>query len=757
MARTETVSGWLGGLLGLAAFLAAPLAVAQIPDNPGAVPSRPVDSSYVGAYLVWAGGKGGIAWSAEASSDDPGGPTREATVGVTTGLGWQARSMTGSEEVAGQRMIPSDLFTSAPVPSTIVLNVTRPLQLDLYTTKTGSSCPLLDVELRVDGVFLAGQIAGPSIAFNAPKPPDAAGHCAHAFRMHPELDSIPAGDVIELRIITQRTGEPFRYGLAGNHRSVLWLASWEPHEAALRLGSGYSGSGEREPTGGGMPLLMGLAPLGFARGRRLVPVAILLTVAFAGCMGGAPPATEDAAGSSTPRGTAVVTIVDPNPGAEQGTERGREGEVVGLVHDDLDLPIAGAHVALLGTSHFQATSSAGEFHFANVTAGTHRIRVDKAEYHSYEGDLQVEAGKITRVQVQLGLAVDKAAGFRPHRHDDWLGKKALKVLDDDFEFTMPVSYFYGDRAMPDTACVGTSAPTGIALLYSYCKFEFRLPQQKRHETNLVLPGTRDVEVKVTWDPMERVDRVGLGFVGNHEPLKSQNFSMLYPRKSGDPFHVRSTWEMTDVGHQKYSTWRFFLFVPTNARGEATPQTPYSQPRATAQAFLKPIHIQLLIHQGTIPLEPAHREFWGGNTSLPLIVNSTQQYAPCFCDFPNKYFTWNSKARLVPPETTWVAARLRVEGTSLPVYAWTLLVKPANVMEGADAYDVSEYRRLTPRNNSPNDREYVVVLQEGEADPYYARSSEWNWLMDDGSDVLNVDLTDLRFTLSVTAHQGSPPA
>lgn len=757
MARRSTLPAFLA--IGALVFTAA-LGAAQIPDNPGAMPSRAVDANHVGLYLAWNAGKGALSWSAESPSEDPGGPTREATVGATSSLGWQVRTETGSDEVAGQRLIPVDVFTSTPAPFPFALNVTRPLQLDVYTTKTGTSCPQLDVELRMDGVFLAGQISGQAISSGAPKPASAAGHCAHAFRMHPEIDVVQAGAVVELRIITQRTGEPFRYGLAADHRSVLWLPAWPAHEAALRLGGGEAEEDAEKTGDPGVFLvapLLALAATGFARPRRLFPIILFLAAALSGCMGGSGgPGDESGAPTTTPGGTAVVTIVDPSPGAKPPGGAGGEGEIVGLVHDDLHLPIVSAHVALLGSSHFATTSATGEFHFPNVTAGTYTMRIDKKEYRSYEGDLRVEAGKISRVDVLMVLAVDKAAGFRPHRHDDWIGKESLKVLDDDFEFTMPVNYFYGDRAAPDTACVGTSAPTGVAVVYAYCKYEFRLPQAKTHDTNLVLPGTRDIEVRVSWDAAERVDRVGLGFVGNHE-TQNQNWSMLYPRKSGETYHIRSTWEMTDVGHQEYSTWRFFLYVPTNARGEASPQTPYAPPRATAQAFTKPIHIQLLIHKGTIPLEPSHRDFWSGNESLPLIVNSTQQYAPCFCDFPNKYFTWNSKAKLVPPETTWIEARLRVEGSTLPLYTWTLLVKPANVVEGPDAYDVSEYRRLTPKNSDPNDRRYVLVLGEDEPDPFYARTSGWNWLMDDGSDVLNVDNTDLRFTLSVTAHRGTPPS
>ncbi|MBI2077092.1 MAG: carboxypeptidase regulatory-like domain-containing protein [Euryarchaeota archaeon] len=737
-------------LFGAYVVFAAAATATPIPDNTPAKPTAFVDVYYQYGTLGWPAGKGTLSWAAGAPTDDPGGPTRDATAAFTTSVGWMSRTHTGSD----QSLIPADTFTSEPLPATLALNVSRPIMLDLFTTKGSQACPLLDVELRVAGTLLAGQIGGVPIAYGSPAPAQPPGFCAHAYRIHPELDVLAAGSVIELRVVHQRDTDPFKYGLGEGHRSAVWIPFYPPEEAALRAeDTAEAGADE----GAGMVAIGALAPLALLVRRRHVPAAlvvVLLLGPLAGCLSTGPNLTT-AEGEATPTpsgGSATVTILDPG-GNATGPGSDGSGTVVGLISDDLGNPVSGAHVALLGSDHFAESDVRGKFEFHNVTAGTYTIRIDRAEFKSFEGGLEVVGGKITRIEVVLALFAAKTSDFRPHRHDYWGDSESIQVLDEDLEFDYRFNPAYGDVVLPDGACVGTSAPLGTTLIYSMCRYNFRLPQEASDATNLVLPGTRDVQVKVTLDPTDPVDRFGLGFHANHD-ARTQNASLLYPRQSGEPFHIRTNWEMTDVGHQKYSTWTFFLYIPTNAQGEATPSG--SLPRATVQGFLRPVHVEISIHKGKVPLEPPHRDFWNGNSTVPVLVNKDQWYAPCFCDFPNKYFTWNSGKTLVPPETRWLEVYLNQSGSSLPIYTWTLLVKPANVLEGSDAYDVGEYRKLQPSNTDPMKRVYRVPVTPEEADPFYALVSNWNWLMDDGSDVLNVDSTEVRFTLTVVAHQGAMP-
>src|SRR3954471_24705303 len=69
----------------------------------------------------------------------------------------------------------------------------------------------------------------------------------------------------------------------------------------------------------------------------------------------------------------VVPLIGPAPAAAQGAAQ--TGSVGGKVVDDKGAPVAGAQVAIPGTTAGAQTGTGGDYVIAQAPVGTHTIRV----------------------------------------------------------------------------------------------------------------------------------------------------------------------------------------------------------------------------------------------------------------------------------------------------------------------------------------------------------------------------------------------
>lgn len=660
----------------------------------------PINDNYLTGYLSWNGGKGGIEWGPDLPSDDlaPWLPDANsaASAWVENSVGWNARTYTGSDEVGGRRFIRVLEFKSAPLPDTYILNVSRGIAVDLYFKS--SKCVSPEIELWAGTTFLAGQVASQTRQSNGKffYSPTISGFCGRPYGMHTEVSILAKGTVLTLKMILHNPGAVEKLDvpvlLGTKDRSVIRLPFYIPEERVFleshATGSGASPAGE--PGGAAPPgaILLPLALVGLAlrpsrRLRAPILAALLLAAALAGCLGGSS-APRDTAGTQATGGRVNQTLV-PVPGGGNATS----GGILGIVHDEFQVPVQGVHVSLFGTDKFATTDNFGQFAFSNVTAGEYTIRLDRAGWKVLEEKVTVEAGKFAKLDVLLEPLVKKSGGANRHRHDYWLPDEKVRTI-----FSGPVTFPPFQGQVP--ACASGSSSSGDQY---FCVTDFLIPPAAGSEPRkLVLPGTNDLEVKVTWqESQNRVYRVGVGFTANDN--KSDFY--MFPKPSGVPTHIRTTWGMGDVGHQAFTTWALWLYIPTNEHevffGEGAP---------IVQPLQGPFQVEVKVHRGTAPLEPGHKDHWGSNTTLTLMEREQSSSWPL--------------SKLVPPGTE--SLDITYEQTRPSSNEWTVVYKPANEAPTA----VANFHPLPGGTKNGNTVTFHYVLKPGEADPFYAKRSSWSF-------------------------------
>ena len=93
------------------------------------------------------------------------------------------------------------------------------------------------------------------------------------------------------------------------------------------------------------------------------------------------------------------------------------GLMVGSVIDEEGNPIAGIHVALLGTSQSGSTNNLGAFQFLNLESGRYQLRVDGPGFEALEQPIDVRQLRVTEVRATLVPAApveDGVAQARPN-------------------------------------------------------------------------------------------------------------------------------------------------------------------------------------------------------------------------------------------------------------------------------------------------------------------------------------------------------
>lgn len=697
------------------------------------------DENYLIGYFTYKDGKGEISWTAEAPTDP--------LVVVSPGA---AQNPTGW--VAAQQRMPTLSFTSDPLPFTVYLNVTRLMQATIKEATRNGFEQTVDARLFLDDRLIGGQIPGMrSFASQGP----------FVARMHPEIDVLPAGSRLRFEFTPPPNNDllsktsAFTMSLQGADRSRLFLAQYPALDLPFRRPDAFEGTGGDPGSGAGaaaVPVAFSGLAVGFARRRPPAVAGLLAFVLVAGCMGGpSSSGTRDGPQAAGLGGTADASVV-PDPGGRLTS--GANGTLVGTVADDQRVPLAGAHVGLLGGGRFHQTDKSGQFVFANLTPGTYRIRVDRADYRSLEETVRVEANHVTTFAAFLEPVEKKEAGFRPHPHDNWAGAQRLVVFSGPVELNGYVAGLAQFQKGPVRGCLrsGVDAADSSAGFGQYCFIPFTIPVERPEGggVNTIQPGTGFVDVKVAWGSENQLDAVGVSFWAND--LSWQYFRpFMYPRGNGETTRIATTWEHTDVGHQAFTTWDFFLFV------KAGPQ----------QVIRAPLQVEVAIRRaGGFALEAAHEDFWGPNQTFESLVPTTLSVTPQInCDsMPQAAYNavWVPD-RLVPPDTEWLDVRL-VQGRNPTVGTpdYSLRYWPGNSRPPTDG---TQWPTMTKHASSQGlSKVYHLKIKPEQSDAFYARSSGWRFLLDDqlqGTPPCTgayepPPASSIPFTVSVVSHRDPLP-
>lgn len=571
------VSGVVGVASAWARIFSGSLATAAIVASllsapaTASVRSDVIDANFVPVLLTAKAGQGALSWDASAASDDD--------------VDLKTNTLGAFHD-----------FISPPLARTLYLNVSRPIQLDIFFK--GSTKQDINVELYAGDVLLTGGFRWytDDVFYNdacclpaAPTSsrPTAPGYAASVHRMQAELSELAKGTVLRLRVISASDSVK-TYGLQDPHRSILWIPVFSTDEMVFRAPK-YQADAEtsdadaaRDPKagnqGGGWPLA-GLALIVGAAAirppRRVV--WMVLVVLVSGCVQGPKDGRSIDTGPDGDGGARATSYIIPDTDNETGLANASTGSILGVVSDPEGLPLGEAHVLLIETSFFTRSDTNGRFRFPTMEPGPYRLRIDRAEFRSLELDIRVEPASVTKVEVALDYADPRAGNQRPHRHDGWLGETRAVLLDGP-------------------------APNSVV--------ELEAP-------SIVLPGTVTVEINVTWNGG------GVRMLRTRLPSETSqlNYTFLYPRASGVPFRVSTTWETTDPGHASYTYWGSFQAFAPIVEPCANPVALYCSLFPNDPGT----RMRITIYKGPVPLEPPHIDRWGGATQVTVLANLTQTF------------------------------------------------------------------------------------------------------------------------------------
>src|SRR5688500_3537126 len=93
----------------------------------------------------------------------------------------------------------------------------------------------------------------------------------------------------------------------------------------------------------------------------------------------------------------------PSPSQEEIVVDDTTGGLQGLVTDDSLAPIPGAQVGLLERTERTVTDAEGRFQFSSLEPGRAKLAIQALGYTSYASSVEIVAGEIAEVNVQLTL------------------------------------------------------------------------------------------------------------------------------------------------------------------------------------------------------------------------------------------------------------------------------------------------------------------------------------------------------------------
>lgn len=676
------------------------------------------------------------------------------------------QSLVGSYTSTGRSSVTFALTN--PLPSNLYLNLSKPIIGKLYYASTITSAQSSNArgdaaQVRFEVFSGTRRVAGFEHLFTAQavrNPWAALNFCLRA-----ESRLLEAGQPLSIKI-TRITGfADLQIGVGGSQQSYVEVHTFntDPLQGALYV-EGKNlvrlPSAPGSDPGGDLAAvaLLPLAALAPRRARRaLLPAALLLAAGLSGCLGGDKPAGGAAPGESTRPSVSVTYEPVPSrgPGGE-GKDPGnasKVGRVEGTVVNPLGIPVDRAHVSVLETSLFADTNAKGEFVLANVTPGTYVFRVDKTGFVSFQDNVTVLAGVVTKATFTLTYPATKQADDKPHYHDDWDGatEKVVwtKTLTPEWRYTAPGADKATLAAPPPGGVPREAAPdpfrTQNCPSFGTCTYILELA-----DNTYIYPGTSLVELNLQWNKAAAgaPQEMSLSFT---TPTNTSSANRLVARGPNDPFRVAIFPTEADPGHLKFTDWSFTLRLPTFNDDHPFGHAGYA---GTSITFT------LKIYKGVVPYERAHADFWQGATEIDVVKGATYTNTCYNCDFPDyTRGVWSVGAgKFVPPETSELRGTLKWSGVLVPSgplsSVWGLAYRPANMPLRESS--VATLPRVEVTRSGADFIDFKIVPKAGEPDQYYQKASRWRFLLDDGDKPTAGANSGYQgvFTLTVTAYKAA---
>ncbi|MBI2079092.1 MAG: carboxypeptidase regulatory-like domain-containing protein [Euryarchaeota archaeon] len=656
-------------------------------------------------------------------------------------------SPTSGLSTASQTMIggaaPVSMFAlRGTLPRDYFLNLSKPVVGTLFWSSTASSTAESST-LRVDAFVGSARIGG-QVVFIDPLY-EAGEWVPFHVKFRPEVTRLSSGETVTVKVSRYNGLADFRIGTGGNHQSFLELRFFDSNPLASTLyldnrtlvsasggerrvlavpyvddGPGPTAAPQADPPGSAPPsgpgpgFVVGAPIAGLAllrkKGRAGFVLLMLLAGAFSGCI-----REEDTATKANPSSTGEPLPQSTGNASFETREELKasgKGEIEGTVRDELQIPIEGAHISLLGTSLFSTTPRSGLFRFGNLSAASYTIRIDREGYLGLEQFVRVEVGKVTILNVTLARPSAGGGNAKAHVHDMFGDATTKLVQNVEFLPTGFTGLANGEPGKTLNTWVCLSASCGDMLV----PIDFHSP---------VPPGSVQMEVTVTWTggPKElglRVMTTGNGSIEQH----------FAARPSGEPFHVVFFPNEADPGHQETTNWQFWVRIPTGLETFNPLQPPaYSGGK---------IRVVAVAHKGVVPFEPAHRDFWQGASEIALFSDKKlESFHMPDSTFPAGDLVWRpGKNLFVPPGTIEIRGSFRWTNQFDAPYRWKLLYAPANVPPGMNEW------RLVPgtAGTTGTTVTFTLPVKSGETDQFYQFQSYWIFAPDDDPDRDNDVLT-----------------
>jgi hypothetical protein len=462
--------------------------------------------------------------------------------------------------------------------------------------------------------------------------------------------------------------------------------------------------------------LLGLVTISAPRdGRAILAALTLVALVLSGCIGGGTQSDDSDGGTGT--------VIDTGIGDDDKLAELGHGAIQGTIKDGekANLPFKKAHVSLLRTTLFTKSDDKGHFLFPNVTAGPYIIRIDADGFGSIQKNITVQNGKRTYVNVTLFLEGSQPGNSRSHIHDDW-GEATVLPFQDVTGKPASTSYL-GDGVQGRWICAGstTNGPVCIDTL---------LPIDV---TKPILPGATLVTATLNWDTNAPLAPKELG-LRITTATNSSSYQSFMPRAPNVPFHIPFFPNEADPGHQKFTSWRFYL------------QTPYAdvyQPHERQVYSGLSVRFTATIHKGVVPYEKPHPDMWGSRTEFVLASNVQKGSGTAGYGYPQTSTVshWTpAKDTFVPPGTKEVIGSLSWENpySNAEITKWTLGYRPANIPASAwNPDDTTTWKTVDVIDRTPTKINFRIDLSTPEAqkqtDQFYQKSSYWEFFVDDGQE------------------------
>lgn len=467
--------------------------------------------------------------------------------------------------------------------------------------------------------------------------------------------------------------------------------------------------------------------------KTLIIAAALLAVTLSGCSGGGKD-DEDQKGGINVRDGGVLD--------------GEAGAINGTVVDDIGIPVAGAFITLDSTFHSTQTSSIGAFYLGNVTPGRYMVRASHPDFVSLQQAIDVEAGRITEVQVVIVLKNAGTGDMRAHQHDYWGTETRINAIDATFEWHEPYDdsgpyaesfgrYYDTATQVEGDPCVWTDSQDEV--YYSNRLVWFDEPD------TLVYAGTKQIEVVLDWAQEDYSENeLMLAWRGAGSPTYTE----------GTPFAKGATFVIPvdpvdwDSSHQTFSLWEIFLCTPDDG-------DPHSVPGSIS------VVMDFVRIDGPIPAERPHPVLWPADGLVTVVAGAEpKEFAAGYALSRSTYNSGfvvrpdplENGSVLVPPRTKELLAHLEWTTTSPSPHAWSLTYRPANERFW-DMRDPGQMLKPSPSAQGASSRDYVIPVDPIQADQFYQSRSNWFFMLNvegEEGDWKYLDAFAYSVTLTVTA-------